>query len=105
MGLLKILAQFQEIVDFAVKSNSKCLRGILHRLVTARREIQNREPPAAQSDAISGGTPKAGVVRAAVSQTISHSHGGCCGQARAMAYRPYDSAHWRVPFWSAIRRP
>src|SRR5262249_1227562 len=73
-GALELRAQFAEVEDLAVEDDRQPLIGEGHRLVTARRQVDDRQPPVTEAEAHSPALmdEHAGVVRAAAAHLLAH---------------------------------
>lgn len=56
-GALQLLAQFAEVVDFAVEDQYAAAGGVDHRLIARGAQVEDGQPPVAEQNAPVGGSP------------------------------------------------
>ena len=69
---LQLTAQLLEIIDLAVERQHEAAVIAEHRLMTRRRQVQDRQSPVAKHDSGAGVAPDAGIVRPAMGDRIGH---------------------------------
>ena len=72
--LLQLSADFGVIVDLAVVADDKPAIGGVHRLMTLRRQVDDRQPAMGKSDPSFVVSPDALIVRPSVGNGASHTH-------------------------------
>jgi hypothetical protein len=66
---LQLITQVQVVVDFAVEHDAEAIAFVMHRLMAARRQIDDGEPTLGQADVATRRPPRAAIV----GTTMRHS--------------------------------
>ena len=97
---LQLAAQLTKVVDLAVEDDGHLPRGIEHRLMPRRRQVDDRQTAVGQTDPLFGPMEIPRVVGAAMNDLLPHkSQGGLGKTARKTGY----AAHGVVPLASGWR--
>ena len=94
-GRFQLPAQLLKVVDLSVEDEPELLRCVCHRLMSARREIDNGQAAMAEDDAPIAADPGSFIIRTAMGHLshhrfdadISHAFGG--GQSDDSAHDAY----------------
>ena len=68
----ELRAEVEEVVDLAVEGDAELARGIEHRLMSGRREVDDRQAAVSKPDATVGGPPESRVIRTAMGHGVAH---------------------------------
>ena len=94
---LQVRPDLAVVVDLAVEDDDSLAGSVLHRLVAAGREVDDREAPVPEADPAVGRPPQPGVVRAAVAHRVAHAGEGVPVRPRGGRGDAHDPAHGSGP--------
>ena len=84
------------VVNLAVEDQDEAAICGHHRLMTGRRQVEDREPPMSQSDTRVGIGLGARAVGAAMRDALGHGQDDAVDGWGRRSHIPHDSAHQRV---------